>query len=102
MHAFATHWTFKPRSAEEVEEINRGTLIPALTGQPGFRQSFAIRTGEASYLTLFAWDSEAHAQAALAFIRPLVIEHQGHLVEGMERFAGPVSDARGALKMVHA
>lgn len=99
MYAFATHWTFKPGSAGEVEDVNRRVLIPALEDQPGFRQSCAIRTKEDSYLTVFVWDSQVEAEAALEFIGPLVAEHQGHLVEGMQRFAGTVADARGALQM---
>lgn len=100
MYAFATHWTFKPGSAEEVEEANRTVLIPALAEQPGFRQSFAIHIASDSYLTVFVWEAQAQAEAALEFVRPLVMEQQGHLVEGLERFSGPVADARGALEMV--
>lgn len=49
MYAFATHWTCKAGSAEEVEEVNRKVLIPALAEQPGFRQSFAIQIAGDSY-----------------------------------------------------
>jgi heme-degrading monooxygenase HmoA len=91
MYASAVVWTFKPGSEDEVRKINTDTLIPAVKSQAGFRAYYAIHTAADTFLTVSLYDTAEHAEAANGVLAPLVRQHQGHLMTGMQRYAGEVA-----------
>ncbi|HET8627459.1 MAG TPA: antibiotic biosynthesis monooxygenase [Thermomicrobiales bacterium] len=93
MFASVVAWTFKPGSADEVRRRNLDMLIPEVTRAPGFRQYYAIRSGPDAYVTVIFYDDRERAEAALQHLTPLIREQQGHLLAGMERYAGEVEVA---------
>ncbi|MBI4200928.1 MAG: hypothetical protein HY531_01400 [Chloroflexi bacterium] len=98
MYASAVAWNFKPGSQDLVRQVSLEVLIPAIKAQPGFRHFLSVRTRSDSWMMIILFDIKAHQDAALAILNPLIRQHHGQIIEGMQRYAGEVEIEEVAMR----
>lgn len=82
MHVSIRHYKYDPAIADDVVSMSATQLMPKLLQIPGFREHYAVDTGNGEGLTITVCDDEAAleqaAQVAQEFMQHTVLPKHGH------------------------
>lgn len=90
MYTSIVAYDFKPGAAPTVVQRVLDVILPELKLQPGFHHYRAIRSGADAFVTIIDYDTQEHAEASFRHMNTVTREQLQDLLEGMQRYAGPV------------
>jgi len=91
MYVSSVLWRFKAGGRERVAQVLEEQILPTVRQVAGLRHVYIAPTDADTWLSVLLYDSQAQAEAGLATLVPVVRQHMGDTVEGMERHAGEVT-----------
>jgi heme-degrading monooxygenase HmoA len=80
--------SLKPGSAYEAIRRTENGLLPLYRSQPGFAAYTAVKTGDASLISLSVWQTREQAVQAIQTEETWVKQHATDLVESMQNHVG--------------
>jgi len=91
MYMSSTLWTFKPGMSNRVHQVIKDQILPAVRRTPGVHDVYVAPAEGDTWLSVLFYESQAQAEEGVKALVPVVHQHMGDIIEGMERHAGEVT-----------